>query len=215
MKHNALPKHTLSELMDRFPAAKLQRLTRLAFKRLLRFLAAAALLVLMYSIWNIATNQAQQQLERNTRQQLNFVLEQTASAAQVFIANGNQEGLRQLATSLENRPSVLSVALKSATGVNELTIGESYSVIDYPAPRPEPWIFIQPIGESSLNQGYLQVIFDKQQVLRSSQQTLVNLTAQGKTLLLLALVTGGMIVLGFNRIRDRRWVKKQRKKYLS
>ncbi|OIN01654.1 hypothetical protein BFR57_06145 [Idiomarina sp. MD25a] len=215
MKHNALPKHTLSELMGRFPAAKLQRLTRLAFKRLLRFLAAAALLVLMYSIWNIATNQAQQQLERNTRQQLNFVLEQTASAAQVFIANGNQEGLRQLATSLENRPSVLSVVLKSPTGVNELAIGDSYSVIDYPARQPEPWIFIQPIGDTSLNQGYLQVMFDKQQVLKSSQQALVNLTAQGKTLLLLALMTGGMIVLGFNRIRDRRWVKKQRKKYFS
>ncbi len=63
MKQNALPKYTLNELINRVSTAKLQRLTRVAFKRLLRFMAAAALLTVMYSIWNIATNQAQQQLE--------------------------------------------------------------------------------------------------------------------------------------------------------
>ncbi len=215
MNHNALPKHTVSELMSRIPTAKLQRLTRLAFKRLLRFLAAAALLLLMYSIWNIATNQAQQQLEQNTRQQLNFALQQTASAAQVFISNGNQEGLRQVAAALNDQPSVLSVVIKSPTGVDELTLGETHSVIDYPEQQSEPWIFVQPIGDKSLNQGYLQVIFDKGYVLQSSHQTLVNLTAQGKTLLLLALITGALILLGVNRIRDRRWVKKQRQKYFN
>ncbi|PYE32006.1 putative membrane protein affecting hemolysin expression [Idiomarina fontislapidosi] len=215
MNQNALPKHTISELMRRVPTAKLQRLTRLAFKRLLRFLAAAALLLLMYSIWNIATNQAQQQLQQNTRQQLELALQQTASAAEVFITNGDQDGLKQLVTTFEKQPLVISVAVKSATGENVLTAGESFSVIDYPEPRPAPWIFIQPIGATSLNQGYLQVLFDKQQVLQSNHQALTNLTAQGKTLLLLALITGGLIFLGFNRIRDRRWVKKQRQKYFN
>ncbi|EAQ31442.1 hypothetical protein [Idiomarina baltica] len=215
MKQNALPKYTLNELINRVSTAKLQRLTRVAFKRLLRFMAAAALLTLMYSIWNIATNQAQQQLEQNTREHLNWVLSQTAAGSQVFLTNGNQEGLQQLIIRLNEQPGVLAVTLRDAAGINQFSVGQTSSIIDYPSTLPEPWVLVHPIGDEFDDQGYLQVTFDKNQILDANEKTLLGLTSQGKTLLLLALITGGLIVLGFNRIRDRRWVKKQKQKHFS
>ena len=80
-------------------------------------------------------------------------------------------------------------------------------MIDWPATddASEPWVLVEEISLEDNVSGYLQVVFDKNLLLKKSQTAHNGLMQQGKLLLLLAMLAGVFIMLGFNRIRDRYW----------
>ncbi|MGM0480466.1 MAG: AhpA/YtjB family protein [Pseudomonadota bacterium] len=179
---------------------------RLIAKRLLRLAMAAALLLIIFNVWNIASLQSQQQLKEHTRQLINLTLAQVAHQSVNSIKAQDMEQLQASTDHLQSLPAVVSVVVRSSLGEQLVTSGAPVSVIDWPAEaKPKPWIITRELNGNGPVTGYLQVIFDKQQVLATSQSAHQGLMQQGRVLLLLAMLAGVFIMLGFNRIRDRFW----------
>lgn len=177
---------------------------RLVAKRLLRLAAAAALLLVIYNVWNIASLQSQQQLTEHTRQVVNLALDQVEHASIAALQNNDDQQLAAVAQQLQQHASIISVVIRTPTGTVLVEQGSPTSIIDWPADRSTPWIMTREIGQQHLV-GYLQVMLAREQLMETSNSAHDGLMQQGQILLLLAMLAGVFIMLGVNRIRDRFW----------
>ncbi|WP_404399764.1 hypothetical protein LG288_08405 [Idiomarina seosinensis] len=188
------------------PETQFRAWLRLIAKRLLRLAMAAALLLIIYNVWNIASLQSQQQLKEHTRQLIELTLTQVAHQSVSALKTQDTEQLQASTDHLQSLPQVISVVIRNQLGEQVVSSGTPSSVIDWPDNSPsEPWVITRELKDSGPVNGYLQVIFDRQQLLSVSQSAHEGLMQQGRVLLLLAMLAGVFIMLGFNRIRDRFW----------
>ena len=188
------------------PATQTRAWLRLIAKRLLRLAVAAALLLIIYNVWNIASLKSQQQLTEHTSKLIEFGLSQVEHQAVNAILSQQLELLAESAAHLQQQPDVMSVVIRSPMGEIMVSEGQYTSVIDWPDDGlPSPWIITRELRQQGETVGYLQVIFDQQALLATSTSAHDGLMQQGRVLLLLAMLAGVFIMLGFNRIRDRFW----------
>lgn len=188
------------------PATKTRAWLRLITKRLLRLAVAAALLLVIYNVWNIASLKSQQQLERHTYQLAQLMLSQVEFQTIRLLQQQDQESLEAAVTFLQQQPQITAVTIRSPLGEELASQGELDSVIDWPAETPiTPWFMTRELTSDGETLGYLQVTFNQQQLLSGSNSAHAGLMQQGRVLLLLAMLAGVFIMLGFNRIRDRFW----------
>lgn len=179
---------------------------RLITKRILRLAVAAALLLVILNVWNIASLQSQQQLAEHTRQLTQLTLSQFEHQAVQAIQQQQNEALVAAAQHLQQHHAVVSVVVRNPYGEVLVTQGNYDSVIDWPDDAPaKPWIMSRELTDNGTTAGYLQVIFDENKLMTISASAHDGLMQQGQVLLLLAMLAGVFIMLGFNRIRDRFW----------
>ncbi|MDV6317132.1 YtjB family periplasmic protein [Idiomarina sp. HP20-50] len=176
-------------------------------KRALRLAAAGGLLLIIINVWNIASVQSQQQLFSQTQSVTQLMMEQAEHEAYYWLEHQNTERLTALTEHLAGQPEILSATIRNRFGELLVHSGVSSSIIDWPEAKnsSDPWVLIEEISRDSNVSGYLQVVFDKNLLLKQSQTAHEGLMQQGKFLLLLAMLAGVFIMLGFNRIRDRYW----------
>ncbi|ATZ74586.1 hypothetical protein CWC33_09215 [Idiomarina sp. X4] len=181
----------------------------IATKRALRLGAAAGLLFIIINVWNIASVQSQQQLFNQTQSITELLMQQVEHEAHHWVEQRETDKLQQLVDYVTSQPHVLSAVIRDRFGEDMVTSGAATSIIDWPATslKADPWILIEEINEEQHISGYIQVVFDKSTLLAQSRQAHDGLMQQGKVLLLLAMLAGVFIMLGFNRIRDRYWQK--------
>lgn len=188
---------------------KTRAFIQIVTKRALRLGAAAGLLFIIINVWNIASVQSQQQLFNQTQTITKLLMQQIEHEAHYWIEQQETNRLQQLVDDLSQQPHVLSAVVRDRFGENIVVSGASTSIIDWSstADVSKPWILIEEINKQHNISGYIQVIFDKDSLLTQSRKAHDGLLQQGKVLLLLAMLAGVFIMLGFNRIRDRYWRK--------
>ena len=193
------------------PATRTRAWVRLIIKRLMRLAVAAALLLVIYNVWNIASLKSQQQLTQHTHHLTQLLLSQVEHQAIHWLRQQDQQALQASAEHLQQHDEVLSVVIRSPLGEQLVSSGRYDSVIDWPADAPAtPWFMTRELRADGETLGYLQVAFDQNLLLQSSTIAHDGLMQQGRVLLLLAMLAGVFIMLGFNRIRDRYWQRKLR-----
>lgn len=191
------------------PATTTRAWVRLITKRILRLAVAAALLLIIYNVWNIASLKSQQQLTEHTRQLAQLTLFQLEHQAIEYLLTQQEQSLASSVAHLQSHPSVISVVVRNPLGEVIVARGDYTSVIDWPAElTAEPWFMTRELRRQGESMGYLQVIFDQHQLLSKSSAAHDGLMQQGRVLLFLAMLAGVFIMLGFNRIRDRFWQRK-------
>ncbi|MGM0525872.1 MAG: YtjB family periplasmic protein [Pseudomonadota bacterium] len=194
------------------PNTKTRAWLRFIAKRLLRLATAAALLLIIYNVWNIASLQSQQQLTDHTRQLTSLALDQVEFHAIEALQAQNIDRLQRSADRLSEQQTVLSVVFRNPLGEPVVSTGSLNSVIDWPTKAElEPWIMTRELNDSGSVIGYVQVIFNREQLLATSDSAHDGLMQQGRVLLLLAMLAGVFLMLGFNRIRDRFWNQQKAK----
>ena len=188
---------------------KTRAFMHIATKRALRLGAAAGLLFIIMNVWNIASVQSQQQLFNQTQSITELLMQQVEHEAHHWVEQQETDKLQQLVDYITSQPHVLSAVIRDRFGEDMVASGAATSIIDWPAAslKADPWILIEEINEEQHISGYIQVVFDKSTLLAQSRQAHDGLMQQGKVLLLLAMLAGVFIMLGFNRIRDRYWQK--------
>ena len=136
-------------------------------------------------------------------------MQQVEHEAHYWVEQQETDNLQQLVDYVTSQPHVLSAVIRDRFGENIVTSGAATSIIDWPTAslEAEPWILVEEINEEQNISGYIQIVFDKSTLLAQSRQAHDGLLQQGKVLLLLAMLAGVFIMLGFNRIRDRYWQK--------
>ncbi|WP_244213059.1 YtjB family periplasmic protein [Idiomarina ramblicola] len=180
---------------------------RIMMKRALRLAAAGGLLLIIINVWNIASVQSQQQLFSQTQSVTQLMMDQAEHEAHYWLEQQNTERLTALTDHIAGQPEVMAATIRNRFGELLVHSGVSASIIDWPTSdsSSEPWVLVEEINLEDEVSGYLQVVFDKQLLLKQSQKAHNGLMQQGKLLLLLAMLAGVFIMLGFNRIRDRYW----------
>jgi uncharacterized membrane protein affecting hemolysin expression len=186
---------------------KTKAIARIMFKRALRLATAGGLLLIIINVWNIASVQSQQQLFSQTQSVTQLMIEQAEHEAHYWLEHQNTERLTALTDHIASNPQVMAATIRNRFGELLVHSGVSASMIDWPAAddASEPWVLVEEISLEDNVSGYLQVVFDKNLLLKKSQTAHNGLMQQGKLLLLLAMLAGVFIMLGFNRIRDRYW----------
>lgn len=185
---------------------------RIMMKRALRLAAAGGLLLIIINVWNIASVQSQQQLFSQTQSVTQLMMDQAEHEAHYWLEHQNTERLTALTDHIAGQPEVMAATIRNRFGELLVHSGVSASIIDWPASDSpsEPWVLVEEISLEGDVSGYLQVVFDKKLLLKQSQKAHNGLMQQGKLLLLLAMLAGVFIMLGFNRIRDRYWQTEHR-----
>ncbi|WP_040502838.1 hypothetical protein [Idiomarina xiamenensis] len=179
---------------------------RLLSKRLLRLAIAALLVFSIMQVWSGAVLQSQQRLLLHSQQLLRLTVEQTAHEATRYLRNNDAQSLTQLADDTIQRPGVMSVVIRDRNGEQLALAGYPTSLLDWPAhQQQQPLTLLGELGTRDQVEGYVQIIFDQQQIVHQSDSALQDLISQGRILLLLAVLAGVFIMLGFNRVRDRYW----------
>lgn len=178
---------------------------RLLSKRLLRLAIAALLVFSIMQVWSGAVLQSQQRLLLHSQQLLRLTVEQTAHEATRYLRNNDAQSLTQLADDTIQRPGVMSVVIRDRNGEQLALSGYPTSLLDWPAHQQQPLTLLGELGTRDQVEGYVQIIFDQQQIVHQSDSALQDLISQGRILLLLAVLAGVFIMLGFNRVRDRYW----------
>ena len=188
------------------PATQTRAWVRLITKRLLRLAVAAALLLVIYNVWNIASLKSQQQLTQHTRHLAQLLLSQVEHQTLQLLRQQDEQALAETAQHLQQHAEVVAVVIRSPLGESIASSGSYDSVIDWPADAPAtPWFMTRELRVDGETLGYLQVTFDQAKLLQGSTLAHDGLMQQGRVLLLLAMLAGVFIMLGFNRIRDRFW----------
>lgn len=186
---------------------KTKAIIRIMTKRALRLAAAGGLLLIIINVWNIASVQSQQQLFSHTQSVIQLMIDQAEHEAHYWLEHQNTEHLTALTDNIASSPEVMAATIRNRFGEQLVHSGLNSSIIDWPNSEneSEPWILVEEINLEDNVNGYLQVVFDKNLLLKQSQTAHNGLMQQGKLLLLLAMLAGVFIMLGFNRIRDRYW----------
>jgi len=184
-----------------------QAIVRIMTKRALRLAAAGGLLLVIINVWNIASVQSQQQLFSQTQSVTQLMMDQAEHEAHYWLESQNTERLTALTHHIASHPEIMAATIRNRFGELLVHSGVSASLIDWPnnPSASEPWVLVEEISLEDNVSGYLQVVFDKELLLKQSQKAHNDLMQQGKLLLLLAMLAGVFIMLGFNRIRDRYW----------
>lgn len=186
---------------------KTKAIIRIMTKRALRLAAAGGLLLIIINVWNIASVQSQQQIFSQTQSVTRLMMDQAEHEAHYWLEHQNTERLTALTDNIASHPEIIAATIRNRFGELLVHSGVNSSIIDWPTSEDtsEPWVLVEEINLEDNVSGYLQVIFDKDLLLKQSQTAHNGLMQQGKLLLLLAMLAGVFIMLGFNRIRDRYW----------
>ncbi|HAD48192.1 MAG TPA: hypothetical protein DCF92_05090, partial [Idiomarina sp.] len=151
------------------PATQTRAWVRLITKRLLRLAVAAALLLVIYNVWNIASLKSQQQLTQHTRHLAQLLLSQVEHQTLQLLRQQDEQALAETAQHLQQHAEVVAVVIRSPLGESIAASGSYDSVIDWPADAPAtPWFMTRELRVDGETLGYLQVTFDQAKLLQGS-----------------------------------------------
>ncbi|RUO78795.1 hypothetical protein CWI84_10685 [Idiomarina tyrosinivorans] len=183
------------------------RHARALWKRLLRLSVAAALLIIIISVWNVASVQSQQRFVDHSRQLADMVAIQAQHEAGIWLRQQNTEALDELCQQLIQQRGIINATVRDQFGQRLAFAGTPSSIIDWPNDAPQALVLSQEIVNDGQVSGYLELVFNRHVLLQQSDLAHESLMQQGRVLLLLAMLAGVFFMASFNRIRDRYWLR--------